>query len=66
LYARAVQHLESAVKREANATRHAHLALGYAARGDKNRGFEQLQAAVKLNPALPEVAAAQQALAAAR
>jgi Tfp pilus assembly protein PilF len=66
VYARAVQHLESAVKREANATRHAHLALAYAARGDKNRGFEQLDAAIKLNPALPEVAAAQQALAAAR
>jgi tetratricopeptide (TPR) repeat protein len=66
MYAQAVQHLENAVKREANAARHAHLALAYAARGDKDRGRVQLQAAMKLDPALPEIAAAKSALSVTR
>jgi Tfp pilus assembly protein PilF len=62
LYTNAVQYLESSVKRQSNAIRHAHLALAYAKRGDTVRGLEQLQAAIKLNPTLPEVVAAQKVL----
>jgi Tfp pilus assembly protein PilF len=57
-YSSAVQHLERSVRNQANATRHAHLASAYAKYGDKVRGLAQLQAAVKLNPELPEIATA--------
>jgi Tfp pilus assembly protein PilF len=66
IYTSAVQHLENSVKRGPTATRHAHLAIAYAARGDRQRGLEQLQAAIKLNQTAPEVVAAQKLLAAAK
>jgi putative PEP-CTERM system TPR-repeat lipoprotein len=59
LYKNAVQHLENSVKKQPSAQRHVHLALAYAKQGDSERGFEQLAAAMKLNPALPEITEAQ-------
>jgi tetratricopeptide (TPR) repeat protein len=64
LYSNAVQYLERAVKREANANRHAHLAIAYAKQGDTQRSMEQLTAAINLNPNLPEIAVAQKLLSA--
>lgn len=66
LHRRAIQHLEMAVQKQPTAVRHAHLAMAYAANGDAGRGLDQLQAAMKLNPTLPEIGTAQKALAGAR
>jgi Tfp pilus assembly protein PilF len=67
MHARAVPYLQNSVKRQPNAVRHAHLAMAYAAQGDTRRGFDHLQAAIKLGgSSLPEVQAAQNALARSR
>jgi tetratricopeptide (TPR) repeat protein len=58
LFNNAVQYLESSVRRQPTAERHAHLAVAYARKGQVDRGYEHLNAAVKLNPTSPEVAAA--------
>lgn len=66
-HARALPLLENAVKKQPNVSRHAHLAMVYAAHGDKNKGFAQLEAALKLGGAShPQVQEAQRALALAR
>ena len=62
-YSDAVRHLELAVKRTPNARRQAHLAMAYARRGDGARAKQALRAAVKTDPALPEVALAQKLIA---
>jgi uncharacterized protein HemY len=63
LYSNAVQYLESSVKRQPSAARHAHLAIAYAKRGNTTQAVSQIEAAMKLNPNAPELVAAQQALA---
>jgi tetratricopeptide (TPR) repeat protein len=55
VYDSAIQYMESSVKRQPNATRHAHLAIAYAKRGDRNRAMEHVSAAVRMSPRVPEV-----------
>jgi Tfp pilus assembly protein PilF len=63
IYSSAVQYLESSVKRAPTTTRHIHLALAYAKRGDTARAREQMQAASKLSPESPAVIQAEKLLA---
>ena len=63
MHSTAVEYLRSSVKREPNATRHAHLAILYADRGDKTHAIEELSAAIALNASHPEVKHAVQRLA---
>jgi tetratricopeptide (TPR) repeat protein len=62
LYSMAVTHLQSAVAREGTAIRKYHLAMAYTKAGDSKRGRETLDAALKMNPNLPEAQAARQLL----
>lgn len=66
LYANAVQHLEQAVAKQPTATRKYHLSMAYVRSGDRNRGIALLLEARKMDPTLPEAAAAQALLAAQR
>lgn len=54
LYSLAVPHLERAVAAEATARRRCHLAMAYLKMGDENRGQKSLDAALKMDPNLPE------------
>jgi len=58
LYAMAVTHLENAVSREGTARRRYHLAMAYYKAGDSKRGRETLNAALRMDPQLPEAQAA--------
>ena len=60
LYPMAVTHLESATAREGTAVRKYHLAMAYLKAGDPARGRQTLEAALKLNPKLPEAQLAKQ------
>ena len=60
MYAMAVTHMESAIARESNAVRKYHLAMAYLKAGDPARGRQNLEAALKMNPNLPEAQAARQ------
>jgi tetratricopeptide (TPR) repeat protein len=62
-YVDAVRHLELAVKRTPSARRQAHLAMAYARYGDGARARQTLQAALKMDPALPEASIAQKMVA---
>jgi tetratricopeptide (TPR) repeat protein len=58
LYRVAVQHLESAAAKDPSARRKYHLAMTYLKLGEVQRGREQLNAALKMDPTLPEAEAA--------
>jgi tetratricopeptide (TPR) repeat protein len=60
LYASAVKQLELIRKDDTNATRRYWLAMAYFRNGNLPRGMSTLDAALKLNPNLPEAVAAQQ------
>jgi tetratricopeptide (TPR) repeat protein len=59
-YKLAVVHLESADAKEGTAIRKYHLAMAYLKAGKSDRGRETLDAALKLNPNLPEAQTARQ------
>ena len=60
LYSMAVNHLQGATARQDTAVRKYHLAMAYWKAGDSKRGRQTLDAALKMNPNLPEARAAQQ------
>ena len=62
LYSMAVPHLEQAAEKEPNARRKCHLAMAYLKMGDQERGQKNLNAALKLDPTIPEIRVAQQML----
>jgi len=60
-YPLAVVHLEAATGKEGTAVRKYHLAMAYLKAGKPERGRQTLDAALKMNPNLPEAQAARQA-----
>jgi Flp pilus assembly protein TadD len=62
MYSMAVNHLESATAREGTARRRYHLAMAYAKAGDPKRGRQAFDAALKLDPNLPEAQQVRQML----
>ncbi len=62
LYSSAIQYLERAVSKKGTAVSRYHLAMAYAKAGDLVRGRTTLEAALKVNPKLPEAKAAEQLL----
>lgn len=66
LYAMAVPYLEGATAKEGTARRKYHLAMAYLKTGDQKRGRQTLDAAIKMDPNLPEAQAARQAFGMAR
>jgi Flp pilus assembly protein TadD len=62
----AVSELERAVLKGNDPVWKYHLAMAYAKAGDLNRGRATLQAALKLNPNIPEAKLAQEVLGAAK
>jgi Tfp pilus assembly protein PilF len=66
LYPSAVQYLERATKDPANAVAKYHLAMAYAKAGDHLRGYDTLQAALKLDPRRPEAKIAQEVVGVSR
>jgi tetratricopeptide (TPR) repeat protein len=62
LYSMALPHLERAADKEPNARRKCHVAMAYLKLGDQERGEQNLETAMKLDPALPEIRAAEQIL----
>jgi tetratricopeptide (TPR) repeat protein len=54
MYSMAVTHLQGAVSRQSTARRQYHLAMAFAKAGDANQGRKALEAALKLDPKLPE------------
>jgi tetratricopeptide (TPR) repeat protein len=62
LYSMALPYLEKAADQEPNARRKAHVAMTYLKMGDRERGQQNLVAAMKLDPNLPEIRTAQQML----
>jgi tetratricopeptide (TPR) repeat protein len=62
LYPMAVSELERAAAKGGNAVWKYHLAMAYAKAGDLNRGRTTLNAALKVNPNIPEAKMAQQLL----
>lgn len=61
LYSMAVTHLEGAIAREGTARRKYHLAMAYLKAGDPKKGRLTLDAALKMDPTLPEAQTARQA-----
>ena len=66
LYTVALQHLEKAAAKEPTARRECHLSMAYSQLGDQDRALKNLEAAVKLDPNVPEIQAAQRLLDAAQ
>jgi tetratricopeptide (TPR) repeat protein len=66
LYSMAVTYLEGATAREGTARRKYHLAMAYLKAGDQKRGRQTLDAALKMDPNLPEAQAARQVFGIAR
>ena len=62
IYRTAVTHLESAVAKGKDPAAKYHLAMAYLKSGDRERGKQALDAALKFNPNLAEARAAQQVL----
>jgi tetratricopeptide (TPR) repeat protein len=60
LYTLAVSHLEGATAKEGSAVQRYHLAMAYLKAGDPQRGRQALDAALKMDPNLPEAQAARQ------
>ena len=54
LYSMAVKYLEAAVSKEPTGIRQSHLAIAYIKSGDRKRGLELIQTALKLDPKLAE------------
>ena len=63
LYTLAVTHLEDAIARDGTARRRYHLAMAYLKAGNPQRGRQTLEAALKMDPNLPEAQAARQVFA---
>jgi len=61
LYGLAVTNLEDATAKEGTARHRYHLAMAYLKAGDPKRGRQTLDAALKMDPNLPEAQAARQA-----
>ena len=66
LYQVAVPHLEQAAAQKGSAVPKYHLAMAYAKSGDRTRGRTALDAALKLNPNLPEAQMAKQVVSEAK
>jgi tetratricopeptide (TPR) repeat protein len=66
LYDVAVPHLEQAAAQKGSAVPKYHLAMAYAKSGDRTRGRTALDAALKLNPNLPEAKMAKQVVSEAK
>lgn len=62
MYSNAVPHLENSVARAPTARRKLHLAMAYLKLGDTTRGRKTLQAAINMNPNLPEAESARRLL----
>ncbi|HXI38634.1 MAG TPA: tetratricopeptide repeat protein [Bryobacteraceae bacterium] len=60
LYSMALPHLEKAADKDPTARHKCHLAMVYLKMGDQKNGEENLAAAMKLDPNIPEIRAAQQ------
>lgn len=60
LYSMALPHLEKAADKEPSARRKCHVAMAYLKMGDQDRAQKNLNAALKLDPSVPEIRAAQQ------
>jgi Flp pilus assembly protein TadD len=60
VYASAVRYLETAAKAQKLTVAKYHLAMAYARTSDWSRGRSTLNAALRLDPSLPEAATAQQ------
>jgi tetratricopeptide (TPR) repeat protein len=60
LYSMALPHLEKAADKEPSARRKCHVAMAYFRMGDHDRAQKNLNAALKLDPSIPEIRAAQQ------
>jgi tetratricopeptide (TPR) repeat protein len=60
LYSLAVTHLEGAANKEGTAVRKYHLAMAYLKAGDPKRGRQMLDAALEMDPNLPEAHTARQ------
>jgi tetratricopeptide (TPR) repeat protein len=60
MYAQAVPYLEKAASGDGTALRKYHLAMAYLKAGDPKRGLQVLDAALKMDPTLPEANAARQ------
>jgi tetratricopeptide (TPR) repeat protein len=61
LYSLAVTNLEEATAKDGTARRRYHLAMAYLKAGDPKRGRQTLDAALKMDPSLPEAQTARQA-----
>jgi tetratricopeptide (TPR) repeat protein len=72
LYSMAVEHLEHAVARDGKGTdanltvRNYHLAMAYFKHGDRQRGLDVLEAALKTDPHMPEAHMAESVMAAGK
>jgi tetratricopeptide (TPR) repeat protein len=62
LYSMALPYLEKAADKEPNARRKCHVAMAYLRLGDESRGQKNLEAALKLDPSVPEIRATQKVL----
>ena len=62
LYSTALPYLEKAAEKEPSARRKCHVAMAYLRMGDQEKGQKNLEAALKLDPNVPEIHAAQQIL----
>jgi Flp pilus assembly protein TadD len=60
LYSSAVKYLESAVAKDGTARRRYHLGMAYMKAGEQKKGQQALEAALKLDPKLPEAEAARE------
>ena len=60
MYTLAVAHLEGAVAKDGTALRKYHLAMAYLKAGDPKRGRQTFEAALKMDPKLPEAQVARQ------
>ncbi len=60
VYPMAIKYLEMANSREGTALQKVHLAMAYAGNGDKTRGRTLLDAALRMDPKLPEAKTAQE------
>jgi Tfp pilus assembly protein PilF len=66
VYSSAVRYLEQASRDPGNVVWKYHLAMAYAKAGQVSRGRTTLEAALKINPNLPEAKMAQQMIGASR
>lgn len=62
LYSMALPYLEKAADKEPSARRKCHVAMAYLKMGDQQRGQKNLEAALKLDPNVPEIRATQRVL----